>query len=375
MVNLYDELNLNRDGSIDELNKELNGLESTWKRREITNPEKATKILALIIDARKAFATEEAKRTYDTSLDEANKPQLDGDEARREEVKKWFVDALQYKTSNQNDLAKEAIQRAISLLRDSDPNFGEIHDRAVGIFVKSMDYDTALSCANRAIMSDPNNLNYYDTKAFVFMSKKFEMMKAERAGRQIDYNVYDATAKQEREAYLILLKKAQEANDQQWMEKAYDQLASSYYWDAPQDRNLAVEYANKAVASMKERLEEVWEIAYEKSQAKFVFDDIGKNGSSQSSTASSPKGGCYVATAVYGSYDCPEVWTLRRFRDDVLKSSWYGRLFIKCYYAISPTIVRWFGNSRSFNVFWRGRLDKMVRNLQEQGISSDKYYD
>src|SRR5699024_12626084 len=22
-------------------------------------------------------------------------------------------------------------------------------------------------------------------------------------------------------------------------------------------------------------------------------------------------GGCYVATAVYGSYDCPEVWTLR----------------------------------------------------------------
>ena len=28
--------------------------------------------------------------------------------------------------------------------------------------------------------------------------------------------------------------------------------------------------------------------------------------------------GCYVATAVYGSYDCPEIWTLRRFRDKVL---------------------------------------------------------
>lgn len=24
---------------------------------------------------------------------------------------------------------------------------------------------------------------------------------------------------------------------------------------------------------------------------------------------------CYIATSVYGSYDCPEVWTLRRFRD------------------------------------------------------------
>lgn len=373
MVNFYDELSLSRESSIDELSKELNGLESTWKRREITNPEKATKVLALIIDARKVFESEDSKQAYDTYLDEANKPKLDGDDARREEAKKWFVEALKYTTSNQNDLAREAIQRAISLTRDGDPDYGEIHDRAVGIYRKCMDYDTALSCANRAIMSDPNNLSYYDNKASVFMFKKVEMMKAERAGKQIDYDVYDATARQEREANLILLKKAQKANDQQWLEKAYDQLASNYYWDVPQDRNLAVEYANKAVASMKERLEEAWGIAYEKSQAKFIFDDIQKNGSPQTAPAS--KGGCYVATAVYGSYDCPEVWTLRRFRDDVLKSSWYGRLFIKCYYAISPTIVRWFGNTRSFNVFWRGRLDKMVRNLQEQGISSDKYYD
>ena len=25
--------------------------------------------------------------------------------------------------------------------------------------------------------------------------------------------------------------------------------------------------------------------------------------------------GCYIATCVYGSYDCPQVLTLRRFRD------------------------------------------------------------
>lgn len=38
------------------------------------------------------------------------------------------------------------------------------------------------------------------------------------------------------------------------------------------------------------------------------------------------KRGCYVATAVYGSYDCPEVWTLRRFRDERLAQTWNGRL-------------------------------------------------
>ena len=27
------------------------------------------------------------------------------------------------------------------------------------------------------------------------------------------------------------------------------------------------------------------------------------------------KKGCYIATSIYGSYDCLEVWTLRRYRD------------------------------------------------------------
>ena len=56
-------------------------------------------------------------------------------------------------------------------------------------------------------------------------------------------------------------------------------------------------------------------------------------------------GACYVATCVYGSYDCPEVWALRRFRDYTLDLTWYGRLFIKCYYAVSPVIVKWFGQT------------------------------
>lgn len=39
------------------------------------------------------------------------------------------------------------------------------------------------------------------------------------------------------------------------------------------------------------------------------------------------KGGCYIATFVYGSYDCSQVWTLRRFRDNTLDETWYGRFF------------------------------------------------
>lgn len=86
-------------------------------------------------------------------------------------------------------------------------------------------------------------------------------------------------------------------------------------------------------------------------------------------------GGCYVATAVYGSYDCPQVWTLRRFRDDVLASSFAGRLFIRTYYAISPTLVKWFGHCAWFRNLWKPTLDRMVAKLNASGTENTPYQD
>lgn len=86
-------------------------------------------------------------------------------------------------------------------------------------------------------------------------------------------------------------------------------------------------------------------------------------------------GPCYVATAVYGSYDCPEVWTLRRFRDYTLAETWYGRAFIHTYYTISPTLVKWFGKTAWFKKLWQTPLDKFVANLQEKGVKDTPYND
>lgn len=87
------------------------------------------------------------------------------------------------------------------------------------------------------------------------------------------------------------------------------------------------------------------------------------------------KRGCYVATAVYGSYDCPQVWTLRRYRDYTLAETWHGRAFIHTYYAISPTLVKWFGNTTWFKKLWRGKLDKMVKRLNNDGVLNTPYED
>lgn len=51
------------------------------------------------------------------------------------------------------------------------------------------------------------------------------------------------------------------------------------------------------------------------------------------------KGGCFVATACYGSYDHPDVLVFRRWRDDMLMPSTLGRAFVDVYYRFSPPLA------------------------------------
>ena len=90
---------------------------------------------------------------------------------------------------------------------------------------------------------------------------------------------------------------------------------------------------------------------------------------------STSAGGCYIATCVYGTYDCPQVWTLRRYRDYSLATTWYGRAFIRFYYSISPTIVKLFGDKKWFQRIFKSKLDKMVEKLNSQGYAETPYND
>lgn len=90
---------------------------------------------------------------------------------------------------------------------------------------------------------------------------------------------------------------------------------------------------------------------------------------------STTKGGCYVATCVYGSYDCPQVWTLRRYRDNCLANTRPGRAFIRAYYAISPHLVRTLGQFRPIRAMWKTLLDPLVRALNRRGYADAPYRD
>lgn len=137
------------------------------------------------------------------------------------------------------------------------------------------------------------------------------------------------------------------------------------------DHNQTVYWANQALNSTKTaglaKIDKVHQLATQILQM--------ENGNQSNNGGGSSSGGCYVATAVYGSYDCPEVWVLRRFRDLCLTETWYGRAFIRVYYAISPTLVKWFGKTRWFNNMWKPKLDSMVTTLKKRGYEDTPYND
>ena len=66
-------------------------------------------------------------------------------------------------------------------------------------------------------------------------------------------------------------------------------------------------------------------------------------------------GGCFIATAAYGSPASSEIRVLRRFRDKVLSRSASGRWLVQGYYSLSPPIARY--------ITYRPALRRIVRAL------------
>lgn len=145
-----------------------------------------------------------------------------------------------------------------------------------------------------------------------------------------------------------------------------------------QNVNLGVKYLDKAIAMGSERA----------SRAKTRLLNKYGNGKSDSITSmyrnlhnsngessSTKTQGCYIATCAYGSYNCPQVWVLRRYRDYYLDNHWWGRLFIKFYYKFSPKFVLKHGNNVKLQNKIRLILDKKVKVLMKNGYSDKPYYD
>lgn len=97
------------------------------------------------------------------------------------------------------------------------------------------------------------------------------------------------------------------------------------------------------------------------------------SGAAKETPTQAKAGGCYVATAIYGSYDCPEVWVLRRFRDDTLMQRALGRALVRTYYFVSPRALQVAGPA--IGKACHRPLDALVRTLKDRGCSDGPYVD
>ncbi|PWU13653.1 MAG: hypothetical protein C5B49_14315 [Bdellovibrio sp.] len=83
-----------------------------------------------------------------------------------------------------------------------------------------------------------------------------------------------------------------------------------------------------------------------------IYPDILRKAESFSRTAKNPaiirtfikaasenKGKCFIATSAFGSEDCIEVLVLRIWRDQTLNHSMPGRIFVRCYEWVSPSLA------------------------------------
>ena len=75
---------------------------------------------------------------------------------------------------------------------------------------------------------------------------------------------------------------------------------------------------------------------------------------------SSEGAGCFIATAAYGSYLAPEVFTLRQFRDEYLITNRPGQLFVALYYKYSPSIAEVIAQNEGLKIITRLLLTPIV---------------
>ncbi len=105
------------------------------------------------------------------------------------------------------------------------------------------------------------------------------------------------------------------------------------------------------------------EVAKIRADRKNVKSKDKKTTRSTKSISKTKKSGCYIATAVYGCHDAPQVAALRDYRDEVLLKYITGRMFVKLYYMISPGIAAWLAGKNRLNATIRMVLDQVVMKI------------
>lgn len=243
VTDYYAELKISQSAGLAEIKQKLADLRNTWVSRQTTYPEKANKMIVLLDEADKVFASEASRKKYDKELEKskADPETRDPDAERAASFEHWREEAKKYFDNEQYDLAKTAIEKAFRY-QDASSDDAEFYSFASDLYLRSDSYDRALEYSNQAILSDSEN-------AFYYLQKYDAQCRMESGYERYGFKSAEILNQEEKSTLDIALKKAGRSSNQLLITFIFDALAEVWYYDPNHDVKKAVEYAHKALAS------------------------------------------------------------------------------------------------------------------------------
>ncbi|MDR0950219.1 MAG: hypothetical protein LBM13_01060 [Candidatus Ancillula sp.] len=198
--------------------------------------------------AKEAFATADSKAKYDQDLADSLKKR-DPDGERKVSFDKWYGDAKTYWSTDQYDLAKTAIDRAMqySTPETADSDF---YNLAAGIYMALNLYSQSLDLINQSIVISPDEPKGYFIKCNIIYASTNQPHLDNDKKREIFEQLKN-------NCELMIKKAITKGSEYKEASRCYEMLAEIHYFDADYrrvftvsgyDNVLAEKYALKAIA-------------------------------------------------------------------------------------------------------------------------------